>query len=180
MTPGEGNTSLTAKRALSLYQKIAELHHEKDLARVALTFTEDVIYEDDGALEPARGHAGIEQQFASVWRAFPDFEVELTGGPYLAEGTPAFAVRGRISGTMKGPLEPPGLAPTMAPVSTDFAGFYQAQGDRVSYARIILNTTDLAIQLGATPPPGSAAERWGLRLQRLQAWRTRRKISRKS
>lgn len=33
---------------------------------------------------------GIERQFTSVWRAFPDFQVERTAGPYMARDALAF------------------------------------------------------------------------------------------
>lgn len=138
-----------------------ELHREKDVGMVPQTFTEDIIYEDDGATEPTCGHAGdrapVHFGVASVSRLPSRTDRWSLYGP----GRARFSVWGRISETMTGSLEPPGLAATGTRMSTDFGGFYESDGDRISYARIIINTTELAIQLGASPGRGSSGETLG-------------------
>jgi SnoaL-like protein len=166
---------LSHERALELFRRISDLHDEHDSAGVRTAFTEDAVYEDDGAPEPVRGHAELERFFSGVWRAFPDFRVELLEGPYLSEDGSGFAVLGRISGTMTGPLDPPGLAPTGTRIEAEFAGFYEPGGNRIRRGRIVMNVNDFATQLGAAPKPGSGGERLGVLLQRLQARRTRRR-----
>jgi predicted ester cyclase len=172
MTPA--TEPLTRDRALELFGLIQRVHAERDPALVAEAFTPDVVYEDDGWPEPARGHDEVARFFAAVWRAFPDFEVELVDGPYLLGDGSGFALRGRIGGTMKGPLDPPGLAPTGTRLDVEFGGFYEHDGHRVRRGRVILDQNAVATQLGALPPRGSFAERAGLVVQRLQAIRMRR------
>jgi hypothetical protein len=57
--------------------------------------------------------------------------------------------------------------------STEFAGFYHARCDRLDRARIIINTSETAVQIGALPSPGSRAARLGVWAQRLRASLTR-------
>jgi SnoaL-like domain len=153
---------------------VAAVHADKDAARIAEVFTEDIVYDDDGRDAPACGHAELAEFFRSVWTAFPDFRLELVAGPFVSAGSASFAVRGQMTATMTGPLDPPGLAPTNGAVSTAFGGFYEVEGTRVRNARVIMNTYELGIDMGASPPRGSAGERLVVLFQRLQALRLRR------
>jgi len=175
MTPTHmnGHEALTHARAARLFSTITDLHANRDPGAVAKVFTADAVYDDSSWPGPAHGHDEIVRLLTTVWRAFPDFRVELVSGPFLAEDGTGFAVRGRVVGTMTGPLDPPGLAPTHTTMSTEYAGFYRFEGEQLQYGRVILDTSDVAGQLGALPPPGSAGERLGVWVQRLQARRLR-------
>lgn len=164
---------MTRERALELFGRIQAVHEVKDTALVTTTYTEDVVIEDDGGTGTVNGAAEAGEFFATVWRAFPDFAVEILEGPYLSDT--GFAVHGRISGTMTGRLDPPGLAPTGTRMTAEFGGFYEPEGDRIRRVRVIMNSTDIATQLGALPGPGSPAERLGLVFQRVTAARMRRR-----
>lgn len=160
------------RRLLEIYSLV----NEHNLDHLAGIFTEDVLFDDDGWLEsePLRGHAGVEKFFRGAWKAFPDFRFELVEGPYLLGDGRGVAVRVRISGTMLGPYDPPGFAPTGTRFSTEYGGFVELEGDRMKYVRIILNLNDVCIQLGAAPPYGSRVERLLVWAQRIQARRMRR------
>jgi hypothetical protein len=170
-----GPERLTQERAARLFDRIVDLHAGHDPRAVAAVFTADAVYDDASWPAPARGHDEIARLLTTVWRAFPDFRVELVSGPFIAEDGSGFAVRGRVVGTMTGPLDPPGLAPTHTTMSTEYAGFYRFEGEQLRYGRVILDTSDVASQLAALPPPGSPGERLGVWLQRLQARRLRRR-----
>jgi len=116
----------------------------------------------------------MEHFLTALWRAMPDLRFELVEGPYLAEDGRHAAARVRVSGTVTGRLDPPGFAPTGAPMTTEFGGFYEFEGERVKRGRIIVNMNDVGIQIGAAPAPGSRAERLAVRMQRLTARRLRR------
>ena len=105
----------------------------------------------------------------------PDLRFELVDGPFVAGSGRRAAVRVRFTGTALGPIDPPGFAPTGRPVTGEFAGFYEFDGQRLSYGRIITDTSRFAVQVGALPAPGSPAERVALWLQRLQARRLRQR-----
>jgi SnoaL-like domain/SCP-2 sterol transfer family len=172
--------ALTDERARAAFARVAELHRSRDLAGVARVFTPNAVYEDDGWPASARGVTEIQAFFAAVWRAFTDFRVELINGPYLHPDGSGFSVRGRLSGQMTGDLHPPGFAATHGWIATEFAGFYELSGDMLCAGRILIDTTDLARQMGAVPAPGSGAERVVTAVQRLRARATRTRSYRRA
>jgi steroid delta-isomerase-like uncharacterized protein len=148
--------------------------NEHDLDRLAEIFTEDVVFEDDAWPETVRGLGEMKRFVGALWRAFPDFRFELVAGPYLDDAGRVSA-RARTTGTMTGPFQPPGFAPTGRRVTTEYGGFYELEGDRIRQARVIVNMNDVAVQLGAAPRPGSRGERAVVLMQRVQARLSRRR-----
>ena len=166
---------LTYERARELFGRAYELLNQRDPAQIAAIFTEDVVFEDDAWPETVNGHAGMTRFLTTLWRAFPDFRFELVAGPYLTEDGSGASVRARTTGTMTGPFDPPGFAPTGTRMTTEYGGFYEFEGDRIRRARIVVNMNDSASQLGAAPKPGSRGERLVVMMQRLQARRMRKR-----
>ena len=164
---------LDAEGARALFERIYELLNEHDLRHIPAIFTEDVVFEDDAWPETVRGHGDMERFLSSLWRAIPDFRFELLEGPYLSDDGRHAAARVRAGGRATGPFDPPGFAPTGTRVTTEYGGFYELEGERVKHARIIINMNDVAIQIGAAPPPGSRGERLAVLMQRLNARRMR-------
>lgn len=167
---------LTHERAREIFQRAYDLLNEHDLTHVPAIFTEDILFEDDAAPEPIRGHEEMRRFLSSIWTAFPDFRFERLHGPYLAQDG-GVAVHVRVTGTMEGKLDPPGFLPTGAHLSTEYGGFYELEGDRIRRARIIINMSDAAVQLGALPAPGSKGEKVAVLAQGLQARLKRRRAS---
>ena len=167
---------LTHEHAGELFERAYALLNEHDLAHIPTIFTEDVVFEDDAWPETVRGHAEMKRFLGALWRAFPDFRFELLDGPFVSEEGRA-AARVRATGTMTGPFDPPGFAPTGTRMSTEYGGFYEFDGDRIRRARIIVNMNDSASQLGAAPKPGSRGERLVVLMQRLQARLMRRRAA---
>jgi steroid delta-isomerase-like uncharacterized protein len=166
---------LTHDSARELFERNYRLLNEHDVRHIPTVFAEDVEFQDDAWPETVRGHAEMERFLTAIWRAVPDFRFELVAGPYLAEDGRNAAARVRAGGTMTGTFDPPGFAPTGTRMGTEFAGFYEFEGDRIRRARIIVNMNDVGIQMGAAPPPGSRGERVAVAMQRLNARRTRRR-----
>ncbi len=163
------------EHAREVFARIEALHESKDPLRVREVFSEDVLVEDDGGTGTVRGWDQMELFLLGIWRAFPDFRVSVIDGPFVLGDRPGFAVRGLLTGTMDGPLNPPGFAATGKPISAEFGGFYELDGESVRVARIIMDTTKLARQLDALPPEGGIAERLAVRSQRLRVhWNRRR------
>jgi steroid delta-isomerase-like uncharacterized protein len=160
--------SLTHERARALFERTYELLNTRDTKRIPEIFTEDIVFQDDAWPETVRGHAEMERFLGSIWTAFPDFRFELINA-YLGAGDTSAAAHVRVSGTMHGPLDPPGFAPTGRRLATEYGGFYEFEGERITRGRIIVNMNDAATQLGALPPPGSRGERAAVMVQRLQA-----------
>jgi steroid delta-isomerase-like uncharacterized protein len=172
MTAPEG---LTHERAREIFQRAYDVLNEHDLDRIGEVFTEDVVFEDDAWPETLHGHAGMRELLESLWRAFPDFRFEIAAGPYLAEDGRSASLRARTTGTMTGPFDPPGFAPTGGRMTTEYGGFYELDGDRIARARVIVNMNDAASQLGAAPKPGSGGERLVVLMQRVAAAVIRRR-----
>lgn len=168
---------LTPEGARALFEHIYEVVNERDTRRIPEIFTEDIEFQDDAWPQVMRGHAEVEEFLRALWRAMPDLRFELVEGPYLAENGRHAAARVRVAGTVTGPVDPPGFAPTDSPMTTEFAAFYELEGERIKRERVILNMNDVGTQFGALPPPGSPGERIGVLLQRLAALRMRRRAS---
>jgi predicted ester cyclase len=109
-----------------------------------------------------------------MFEAMPDVRVEIVDGPYLASDGDGVVVRLRIRGTMTGPLDPPGFAPTGGPLEFETAEFSRFEHGLLAQHTVVLSMLALARQIGAVPPAGSRAEHFGLWLQRLAARRSRR------
>ena len=165
---------LTHERARDLFERFYELLNQHDPRQIPAIFTDDIVFVDDASPDTVRGHGDMERFLGSIWRAFPDFRFELAEGPYLSEDG-GVAARVRVTGTMTGPLDPPGFAPTGRRLDTEYGGFYELDGDRIRRGRIIVNMQAAAVQLGALPPPGSRGERVAVLMQRLQARLMRRR-----
>jgi steroid delta-isomerase-like uncharacterized protein len=165
---------LSQEHARDLFRRWYEVLNARDPKRVAEVFTEDVVFVDDAWPETVRGHGEMKRFLGAIWTAFPDFRFELVEAYPGADGATA-AAHVRVSGSMDGPLDPPGFAPTGRRLATDYGGFYEIDGERIRRGRIIVNMNDAAVQLGALPPPGSRGERAAVMVQRLQARLMRRR-----
>ncbi len=146
-----------------------------DAEGVASLCSEEVLWDDPAAPVPLRGRDAVRNFHRdTMFRAIPDVRVKVIDGPYLSlDGTGA-AVRLRISGTMTGPLIPPGFGPTGGVIEFETAEFSHFAGDLLDHHSVVLNMLELARQIGAVPKTGSLGERMGIWLQRLSAGRTRR------
>ena len=146
-----------------------------DADAVAALCTEDVIWQDPAAPEPLRGREAVYRFHHDImFRALPDVRVKLVDGPYLSFDHAGVAVRLRITGTMTGPLTPPGFAPTWGPVEFETAEFSHFDGGLLARHAVVLDMLALARQIGAAPKTGSLAELVNVWLQRLAARRARR------
>lgn len=149
-----------------------------DAEAVAALCCEGVVWEDSAAPAPLRGREAVYRFHRDImFRALPDVRIELVDGPYLAFDGTGVAVRLRISGTMTGPLTPPGFAPTGRPVVFETAEFSHFDGNLLAHHAVVLDMLGVARQIGAVPPAGSLAERMSVWLQRLAAYWARRRAA---
>lgn len=148
-----------------------------DSNAIAALCSENVVWVDPAAPGPLHGRDAVRDFHRNVFfRAVPDVRYEVVDGPYLSlDGTRA-ALRSRFTGTMSGPMEPPGYAPTGRPVEFETAEFWEFEGERLSRQTVVVDVLALARQVGAAPRPGSLGERITVLLQRLSARRTRRRL----
>ena len=145
---------------------LARLHasvNSHDAAAVAALCCEDVLWDDPAAPGPLHGREAVRRFHAdTMLRALPDVRVEMIDGPYLALDRQGVSARLRISGTMTGPLVPPGFAPTNGPIVFETAEFSRFEGGLLSRHTVILD------MLWARPADRCRATfRWAGRAHRL-------------
>jgi steroid delta-isomerase-like uncharacterized protein len=103
-----------------------------------------------------RAPEGYQQWFGNLFRAFPDYAMEVVD--MVAYGDKA-AVRWRATGTFAGPARFEGLDPNGARVDYEGLDLLTIREGRIRENRAYTNATEIARQLGAMPPAGSAGER---------------------
>lgn len=94
--------------------------------------------------------------FGDLFRAFPDFEMEIV--EVVAEGEKA-AVRWHATGSFSGNGSFEGLAPNGAKVDVQGCDVLTVRDGRIQHNDAYMNGTEMLRQLGALPPAGSAPER---------------------
>jgi hydroxyacylglutathione hydrolase len=93
--------------------------------------------------------------FSGLFGAFPDWHFEVLD--LVAEGEQA-AVRWRARGTFAGPGNFMGFEPNGARADIEGADMVWVRGGRIARLEAYMNGAELARQLGALPPQGSATE----------------------
>jgi steroid delta-isomerase-like uncharacterized protein len=100
--------------------------------------------------------ASYREWFGGLFRAFPDFEMEIV--EIVAEGEKA-AVRWRATGTFDGSDSFEGLAPNGAGVDVQGCDVLTIRDGRIQHNDAYMNGAEMMRQLGALPPQGSAPEK---------------------
>jgi steroid delta-isomerase-like uncharacterized protein len=167
-------TVLTPEWMREFADRYLEAWNERDPGRMAPLVTDDVVWTDPALPEPARGVAAVQEFMRTSWRAFPDLRFEEPSPSHLSISGDTVAWTWRMHGTMTGPVEPPGFAPTGRPMTIDGVDLWIMRGERIAIYRAFYDLTDLTRQLGILPAAGSRAERATVALQRLQARLQRR------
>jgi steroid delta-isomerase-like uncharacterized protein len=94
--------------------------------------------------------------FANLFAAMPDFEFEILD--VVATGEKA-AVRWRARGSFTGPVKFEGLEANGASVDVQGCDVLTIRDGRIQRNDAYMNGAEMARQLGALPPAGSAAEK---------------------
>jgi steroid delta-isomerase-like uncharacterized protein len=94
--------------------------------------------------------------FGDLFRAFPDFEMEIV--EIVAEGEKA-AVRWRANGSFSGDTNFEGLAPNGSRVDVQGCDVLTVRNGRIQHNDAYMNGAEMMRQLGALPPAGSAPEK---------------------
>lgn len=136
--------------------------------------TDDVEWCDPSLPAPAYGVAAIEKVMETLARACPDYEFQQREQAYLSPTHAKAIVRWRCTGTMTGPLEPPGFAPTCQWIEFHGDDHWEFRGDRLCCCETLYDLNALGLQIGAVPAPGSTGERLAVLLQRRAAKRQRK------
>ncbi len=153
----------------------AGMVNRKEVEGLLSACTADVEFLDAAFPEPFIGQQAVRSLLDTIFTAFPDLSYQLLRKPLLSLNEPLAAIRVRFQGTMTGPLDPPGFAPTCGRVDFTAVELFEFADERISRIELVFNVMALGIQIGAVPAPRSPGDRLGVRLQHLQAWRMRRR-----
>jgi steroid delta-isomerase-like uncharacterized protein len=137
--------------------------------------TEDVVWDDPITEQPERGRAAVADYLRSVWRAFPDLGFTWPEGPYASFEGIKLALHWRVTGTMLGPMNPPGFAPTGRSIELEGVDLLEIRDGLCSAYTGFFDAQSVAQQIGAAPATGSRAERIAVGFQRLLAEVERRR-----
>ena len=149
--------------------------NDHDAAAIADLVTDDVVWEDPALAAPARGAAAVQEFMRAAWLGFPDLRFDETDQPHRTASGDQVAWRWRMRGTMSGPLDPPGFAPTGRSMEIEGVDLWTMRDGRIARYRAFYDMNEVARQLAIAPASGSRAERAMVRLQRAQAGVMRRR-----
>jgi hypothetical protein len=124
---------------------------------------------DPALPEPALGRAAVAEFAGASFTAFPDLAFEEPGPPAVAADSRAAYVPWLMTGTNRGPIDPPGFAATGRAVSIKGFDIWQFREGLIWRYEAIYDFNSMAIQLGLAPPRGGFAERAMVAAQRLRA-----------
>jgi predicted ester cyclase len=162
---------IDAPFASQFLQRLHGAANAHDPEAVAALCGEDVIWEDPAAPHTLHGRDAVLRFHRDImFAALPDTRIELIDGPYLALDGTGVAARLRISGTMTGPLTPPGFAPTGGHLTFETAEFSQFENGLLARHTVVMNMLEVARQIGAVPQAGSVADRIGVWMQHVAAF----------
>jgi steroid delta-isomerase-like uncharacterized protein len=150
--------------------------HEPD--RILELCTDDVAFHDPALEAELHGTEAVRHFLEETFRGFPDLRFTVPEGPFVHADEPKAAQLWRMTGTMLGRIDPPGVKPTGAFVDVVGIDLYEFRDGRVARYRTLYDFTEMGRQLGLVPARGSRAERIGLFLQNLGARRARRRNAR--
>ena len=139
--------------------------NDHDAAALTAMCHPDIVWEEPAPRRVLRGTGEVGPWIEQNFVAFPDLRIESVHEFADAEAGRA-ASWWRLTGTHEGPLDPPGFAPTGRRVDINGADFMTFRGGLLVHMRMIYDVSDLAVQLGLAPKPGSPVERALVGMQR--------------
>jgi steroid delta-isomerase-like uncharacterized protein len=168
------STSEVSPELRGFVQRYLDAWNSCDTDAMAQLLTEDIEWADPALPEPARGVPAVQDFMRASCRAFPDLRFGEPDPPALAVTGDVVLWGWYMEGTHRGPLDPPGFAPTGRTMRAEGVDQWTMRDGRIASYRAFYDMNDVARQLGIAPAPGSRAERAMVALQRLQARLSRR------
>jgi steroid delta-isomerase-like uncharacterized protein len=143
--------------------------NDRDPEGMAELLAPDVVWSDPALGAPVRGIPAVQEFMRGAYVAFPDLRFDAPHPRHLSVAGDDVAWRWRMRGTMRGPIEPPGFAPTGRAMEVEGVDLWTLRDGRIAISRAYYDMNDVARQLGIVPPLESRAERAMVAMQRLQA-----------
>jgi steroid delta-isomerase-like uncharacterized protein len=135
--------------------------------QVTALCTEDVLWDDPATERPERGRQAVARYLLDVWRAFPDLTFDWPEAPFVSFEKTKLACHWHVTGTMLGPMDPPGFAATGRRIDLDGVDLLELRDGLVCAYTGFFDARGIAQQIGAMPAAGSRGERLAVAIQRL-------------
>jgi steroid delta-isomerase-like uncharacterized protein len=170
-----GTAPIDAAFASAFVERWGEAWDSRDPEQILELCTDDIGWSDPVLPEPIRGKEPVREFLVSTLRGFPDVKFTPIGEPYLSLDGEAVALHWSVEGTMLGPMDPPGLAPTGGRIESSGVDLYRFRDGLLADYRTAYDLSAWMRTMGILPEPGGRMERIGLFFQRLGAGRARRR-----
>src|SRR3954451_827700 len=139
-----------------------------DTGAMAKLVTDDIVWADPALPGPARGIPAVQEFMRTSFQIFPDLKFREPDPPHRTADGDLVAWAWTMEGTFRGPIDPPGFAPTGKHMKVDGVDLWRMRDGRIHDYRAFYDMNGMVRQLGILPEPGSRAERVSVALQRLQ------------
>ena len=142
--------------------------NEHDVDKIMTYFTSDVTWEDPSLSQPAVGTKEAHDTVVAIFTAFPDLHFDPKSVKVLVAQDGKTAMSSWTwSGTMNGPIDPPGYAPTGKPASVTGACVYDLEDGLIRRHVVIYDLLGMLQQLGLMPGSESLSVKAMVGAQRL-------------
>jgi steroid delta-isomerase-like uncharacterized protein len=145
-----------------------------DVDGVLALVGDDIMWDDPSLERTAVGHEASRKYVESVLRAFPDVSWSMPAGLYTSptgdEGTIRVAQPWSCRGTVLGPIDPPGFAPTGKAFELEGVDLWELRLEDGVLSRVVshYDALEFARRVDLMPARGTRPERMLVRLQRLR------------
>jgi steroid delta-isomerase-like uncharacterized protein len=119
-----------------------------DADAVAALCSERITVDDPALPETLHGRDGMRRFAEATFRGFPDFRIEGLDPPYLPSSGPRALGRWRMTGTMRGPWEFMGLAPTGRAVDIFGVDIWEFEDELLARYELVYDGLEMTRQLG--------------------------------
>ncbi len=135
-----------------------------DVEKIAAMHTKSAVFDAPTLAQPARGRDAIATEVGRMFTAFPD--IAFTVKDYYVADNGHLAAWWEFTGTMTGPIDPPGYAPTGKRVLVRGACNYELKDGLFARHTVVYDAMDLLQQLGLMPGLDSPTAKLGAGVQR--------------
>ncbi len=161
MAPMRDTFAEVENAAHVLYEAI-EAWNLHDIEEFVSLMAKDVVWDYAGEARVLHGREEMRKWATAVWKAFPDFKVELAEPIYEQGESCRLAAHVHVEATWHGKLDPPGFAPTHRHLCLDAIDLVEVR-DRLIHSIVsrfdTLRAAEMLGLLPARPAPGSTRER---------------------
>jgi len=159
-------TTIDRKFITEFTRRWAAAWDSHDPDQILALCTDDIRWYDPALPEQIQGREAVHEFLTSTLRGFPDVKFTPIGEAYLRLDDEAAALYWSVDGTMLGPVDPPGLAPTGRRIEGEGIDLYRFRGDLLAEYTTVYDLSTWMRAMGLLPKRGGRAERVGAVLQR--------------